>query len=81
MKRNRTALIFSMLLLIPACMTNGQQSRDDSELDQKVRQFLSGHSRQWYDMNVPAVDGQLLYDIIINRCGVNIIFLRIAPTL
>jgi len=67
MKRNFAALMFSMLLLIPACMTNGQQKDNSDELDRKVRQFLSEHSRQWYDMNIPAVDGQLLYDIIVKN--------------
>ena len=34
-------------------------------LDEKVKNFLNDHSRQWYDMNIPWVDGQLLYDLII----------------
>ena len=42
-----------------------QSSREISALDEKVKKFLSDHSRQWYDMNVPSVDGQLLYDLII----------------
>jgi caffeoyl-CoA O-methyltransferase len=29
--------------------------------------FLDGHADQWYDMNVPSVDGQLLYDLIIKN--------------
>ena len=59
--------MFFIFLLVPACMTNGQQQENNSELDRKVRQFLSEHSRQWYDMNVPTVDGQLLYDIIVKN--------------
>ena len=73
MKRNIVALMFSLLLLVPACMTNGQQPDNSSELDRKVRQFLSEHSRQWYDMNVPAVDGQLLYDIIVKNNYKNVL--------
>ena len=34
-------------------------------LDEKVKNFLNDHSRQWYDMNIPWVDGQLLYDLVI----------------
>mgnify|MGYP000983275142 CR=1 FL=1 len=34
-------------------------------LDEKVRKFLSDRSESWYDMNIPARDGQLLYDLII----------------
>lgn len=40
---------------------------DQSEIDKKVKAFLDKHTRQWYDMNVPAADGQLLYDLIIEN--------------
>ncbi len=33
--------------------------------DEKVKKFLNDHSGQWHDLNIPAVDGQLLYDLII----------------
>ena len=39
----------------------------DSELDRKVKTFLDSNKRQWRDMNIPASDGQLLYDIIIKN--------------
>jgi len=42
-----------------------QATRENAALDEKVKKFLSEHSRQWRDMNVPTVDGQLLYDLII----------------
>ena len=44
-----------------------QSVKDNPPLDDKVKNFLSEHARQWYDMNVPTVDGQLLYDIIIKN--------------
>jgi len=44
-----------------------QTTGSDTALDEKVRKFLNDHSRRWYDMNVPSVDGQLLYDIIIKN--------------
>lgn len=44
-----------------------QNLKENPALDEKVKKFLSDHSRRWYDMNVPAVDGQLLYDIIIKN--------------
>jgi len=34
-------------------------------LDEKVKKFLAEHSHYWFDMNIPASDGQLLYDLII----------------
>ncbi len=55
-----------VVFLIP--FTVWSQAVKDSKLsDEKVRSFLNDHSRQWYDMNVPAVDGQLLYDIIVKN--------------
>ncbi|NLV18290.1 MAG: methyltransferase [Bacteroidetes bacterium] len=42
-----------------------QNLREDSQLDNRVREFL--RSQRWYDMNIPSVDGQLLYDIIIKN--------------
>lgn len=38
---------------------------ENPELDKKVEKFLTEHSGQWYNMNVPARDGKLLYDLII----------------
>lgn len=46
------------------------QAQDTSKqagLDQKVRAFLDSKRGQWHDMNVPASDGQLLYDIIVKK--------------
>lgn len=41
----------------------GQSLKENPELDRKVEEFLD--SGRWYDMNVPEVDGKLLYDLII----------------
>jgi predicted O-methyltransferase YrrM len=51
-------------LLFPG-LANAQTLQGNPALDAKVKKFLSDNSRQWYDMNVPSVDGQLLYDLII----------------
>jgi predicted O-methyltransferase YrrM len=59
-----TMVLGLSLYILPA---GAQTSNSDSALDQKVRKFLNEHSGRWYDMNVPAVDGQLLYDIIIKN--------------
>lgn len=42
-----------------------QEPASNPALDEKVRKFLSDRSERWYDMNIPARDGQLLYDLII----------------
>lgn len=53
-------------MLFPG-LINAQPLKGNPSLDEKVKKFLSDNSRQWYDMNVPATDGQLLYDIIIKN--------------
>jgi predicted O-methyltransferase YrrM len=37
------------------------------DLDTRVRTFLDAKRGQWRDLNVPAVDGQTLYDIIVKN--------------
>jgi caffeoyl-CoA O-methyltransferase len=70
MKRIKIPVIMLFIImgmsfnLIPG---SAQISKSDSSLDTKVRKFLNDHSGRWHDMNVPAVDGQLLYDIIIKN--------------
>ncbi len=44
---------------------SAQVLKENPTLDEKVKKFLSDHSRQWYDMNVPTADGQTLYDLVI----------------
>lgn len=43
------------------------QPHDQAEIDRKVRAFLSKHSGEWYDLNVPTKDGKLLYDLIVEN--------------
>lgn len=38
-----------------------------SDLDTRVRAFLADHQYGWRDMNVPAADGQQLYDLIVEH--------------
>jgi len=44
-----------------------QNTTGAGSIDQKVREFLNGNAYSWRDMNVPASDGQLLYDIIVQN--------------
>jgi predicted O-methyltransferase YrrM len=53
-----TSLLFSNQLI-------SQTVRDNSQLDRQVEAFIKEQSGRWYDMNVPARDGKLLYDLII----------------
>lgn len=60
-----TAIIFFGTIL-PVHLF-AQELNEDPELDKNVSEFLKDHSRQWHDMNVPEIDGQLLFDIIIEN--------------
>jgi len=60
-------LIFSLLItaaIIPQ-QVKAQSMKEDPALNEKVKTFLSDHSGQWHDMNVPTSDAKLLYDLII----------------
>ena len=57
-----TLFIVSLLFQVSL---HAQKLRENPALDEKVKQFLRENEGQWYDMNVPAVDGQTLYDLII----------------
>lgn len=62
--------IISIIAVLVFFLGNDAKAQDfitDSELDRKVKSFLDNNKRQWRDMNVPASDGQLLYDIIIKN--------------
>lgn len=69
MKSNFIRVILGglIILLSPGPGLNAQTAGSSNDLDQKVRKFLSDNSGRWYDMNVPAADGQLLYDIIVKN--------------
>lgn len=54
-----------MYIILLINIAAAQTGTTNSALDEKVKKFLNDHSRQWYDMNIPAIDGQLLYDLII----------------
>ncbi len=44
-----------------------QGLKENPALDEKVKKFLDSHLNQWHDMNVPASDGKVLFDIIIKN--------------
>jgi caffeoyl-CoA O-methyltransferase len=65
--RNLTRLLFCLLIIVSLfnATLNGQTLKENPALDEKVKKFLSDHSSQWYDMNVPTADGKTLYDLVI----------------
>jgi caffeoyl-CoA O-methyltransferase len=49
--------------LVPGVLAGSGQE----DLDARVRKFLEANQAQWRDLNVPAVDGQALYDIVVSK--------------
>jgi len=61
-------LILSFVFVFIACHSVFSQNlKENPELDKKVKEFLSDKSYSWRDMNVPATDGQLLFDLIVKN--------------
>jgi caffeoyl-CoA O-methyltransferase len=60
-------LVFSLFLFATMFIgrSEAQALKENPALDAKVKKFLSDHTGQWHDMNIPTADGQSLYDIII----------------
>jgi len=56
-----------VLLGVLSSSVSSQSLKDNPALDEKVKQFLNSRNWQWRDSNVPSVDGQLLYDIIVQN--------------
>lgn len=44
-----------------------QEPEKSQDLDAKVESFLRKHRFGWRDMNVPASDGKILYDIVVKN--------------
>ncbi len=68
MKKKIPVLLFAAVMAMVQLLSvslSAQPGQQGGSLDEKVRKFLNDRSRRWYDMNIPAADGQLLYDLII----------------
>jgi len=71
MKNLRDAAV---LLILPLAVVTfsispviAQESQQGQDLDRRVQDFLDRNRRAWRDMNVPMVDGQKLYDLIVEN--------------
>jgi caffeoyl-CoA O-methyltransferase len=58
---------FMSLFMISFQVLIAQEAAEQKSLDSRVTAFLQKHKNQWYDMNIPMRDGQLLYDIIVEN--------------
>jgi caffeoyl-CoA O-methyltransferase len=62
----RVATFFAMICCLGLAFP-GRTFSQKEDLDTRVRQFLDTHDWGWGDMNVPAVDGRTLHDIIVKN--------------
>lgn len=58
--------VLVLALLLPAGLIS-QGAGKDKDLDEKVRRFLEKRHGSWRDLNVPASDGKILYDLILKN--------------
>lgn len=64
---NKILILTSIFLLGISTSGFTQNEQNNTELDKKVKAFLASNDYSWRDMNVPASDGQLLFDIIVDN--------------
>ncbi|MBN1158980.1 MAG: class I SAM-dependent methyltransferase [Bacteroidales bacterium] len=73
MRSNKNISILIILVFLTAgCMhdkvyTQTGERPAVNETDRQVQSFLNSNAYRWHDMNVPASDGQLLYNIIVEK--------------
>lgn len=65
-KFNKKLLAFVIFLIISLPLL-AQNLKENPALDEKVKQFLKSHDGEWHDLNVPASDGQILFDLIVKN--------------
>ncbi len=60
-------LIFSMFFFFLNTPGFSQSTEKENVLDERVKAFLAKTGGRWYDMNVPEVDGEILYRLVIEN--------------
>lgn len=60
-------VILSIATLLLLFLLSPVATAETHELDRKVRQFLDSQENAWRDMNIPAVDGRTMHDIIVSK--------------
>jgi caffeoyl-CoA O-methyltransferase len=63
----RRYLILSLVFIFINPVVFSQNLKENQELDKKVKAFLTNKRYSWQDMNIPASDGQLLFDLIVEN--------------
>ncbi len=63
----RITILFLFLMGVALPQLIAQKSAQSPDLDKKVKAFLESKKGHWRDMNIPASDGQLMFDIILEH--------------
>jgi len=61
------AVLLSILFLLTVSFIGIATMANPEDLDMRVKNFLDTHDWGWGDMNVPAVDGRTLHEIILKN--------------
>jgi predicted O-methyltransferase YrrM len=70
MNKLLTGVAITAFFFLATCaveLAGWQKPSDSGDLDARVRQFLESRRGTWRDMNVPAADGQVLHNIIVEH--------------
>lgn len=58
------SLLLLLTIVVAPLRLHSQALKENPALDEKVKTFLKNHESMWRDLNVPSVDGQLIFDMI-----------------
>jgi caffeoyl-CoA O-methyltransferase len=61
------ALLCLAIAVVPILLAASPQPDRFAELDKQVQTFLERNRRTWIDLNVPAADGQVLHDLVLQH--------------
>jgi predicted O-methyltransferase YrrM len=71
MKRMRYSTVLLSLTVVIVAFTaipvTAQEAGQEQDLDRRVQDLLQRKRNTWRDMNVPMVDGQKLYDLVVEN--------------
>lgn len=65
-RRKRGLLLLPVFILLTVAVFS-LPAQDHQDIDAKVKAVLEDNKFRWHDMNVPADDGKVLYDLIIKN--------------
>ena len=63
----RGAVIILFIHTIIPTPLHSQKPGSENDLDRRIEVFLERHRNDWHDLNVPASDGRILYDLILKN--------------